>query len=87
ACDKDIAETTFAAAQTTGFNAVLNARFKGGHITRHYGDRKKGINAIQLEMAQAIYMDEGPPFTYRPDKAAKVTTAIRTMIAAAMDAL
>ena len=87
ACDKDIAETTFAAAQTTGFAAVLNARFKGGHITRHYGDRKKGINAIQLEMAQSIYMDEGPPFTYRPDKAGKVTAAIRTMIAAAMGTL
>jgi N-formylglutamate deformylase len=87
ACDKDIAETTLAAAQTTGFNAVLNARFKGGYITRHYGAPKKGINAIQLEMAQTIYMDEGSPFTYRPDRAAKVTAAIRTMVAAAMDAL
>jgi N-formylglutamate deformylase len=87
ACDKDIAETTLAAARATGFNAVLNARFKGGYITRHYGAPKKGINAIQLEMAQAIYMDEGPPFTYRPDRAAKVTAAIRTMIAAAMEAL
>ncbi len=86
-CDADIADATFAAAQATGFDAVLNARFKGGHITRSYGAPKKGVNAIQLEMAQAIYMDEGPPFTYRPDKAAKVTTAIRKMIAAAMEAL
>lgn len=86
-CDKDIAEATLAAAQATGFNAVLNARFKGGHITRAYGAPKKGVNAIQLEMAQAIYMDEGPPFTYRPDRAAKVITAIRTMIATAMEAL
>lgn len=87
ACDKDLADATFAAAEATGFTAVLNARFKGGYITRHYGAPKKGINAIQLEMAQTIYMDEGPPFTYRPDKAAKVTTAIRTMIAAAMEAM
>jgi N-formylglutamate deformylase len=86
-CDKDIAEVTFAAAQATGFNAVLNARFKGGYITRHYGAPKKGVNAIQLEMAQAIYMEEGPPFAYRPDKAANVTTAIRTIIAAAMETL
>ena len=86
-CDKDIAEATFAAAQTTGFSAVLNARFKGGHITRSYGDKKKGINAIQLDMAQAIYMDEGPPFTYRPDRAAKVIAAIRTMIRATLDVL
>jgi N-formylglutamate deformylase len=87
ACDKDIADATFAAAQKSGFNAVLNARFKGGYITRHYGNPGKGINAIQLEMAQTIYMDEGPPFTYRPDRAAKVTTAIRAMIAAALEAL
>lgn len=87
ACDKDIADTTLAAAQASGFNAVLNGRFKGGYITRHYGDRKKGINAIQLEMAQAIYMDEGPPFTYRADKATKVATAIRAMIAAAVGTL
>lgn len=86
-CDADIADAVFAAAQATGFDAVLNARFKGGHITRSYGAPKKGANAIQLEMAQAIYMDEGPPFTYRPDKAAKVTSAIRAMIAAAMEAL
>ena len=71
----------------TGFAAVLNARFKGGYITRAYGSPKKGVNAIQLEMAQAIYMDEGPPFAYRPDRAAKVTAAIRTIIAAALEAL
>jgi N-formylglutamate deformylase len=87
ACDKDIADATFAAAKASGFNAVLNARFKGGYITRHYGAPAKGVNAIQLEMAQAIYMDEGPPFTYRPDRAAKVTTAIRAMITAALEAV
>jgi N-formylglutamate deformylase len=87
ACDADIAAATFAAAKASGFNAVLNARFKGGYITRHYGNPSKGVNAIQLEMAQAIYMDEGPPFTFRPDRAAKVTTAIRAMIKAAMEAL
>jgi hypothetical protein len=38
-------------------------------------------------MAQAIYMDEGPPFTFRDDRAAKVATAIRAMIAAALEAL
>jgi N-formylglutamate deformylase len=86
-CDADIADATFAVAKQTGFNAVLNARFKGGHITRSYGNPKKGINAIQLEIAQAIYMDEGPPFTYRPDRATKVSTAIRTMIQAALEAL
>jgi N-formylglutamate deformylase len=87
AADADIAEATFAAAKASGFGAVLNGRFKGGYITRHYGNPGKGINAIQLEMAQAIYMDEGPPFTFREERAAKVTAAIRAMIAAALEAL
>lgn len=86
-CDADLADAAFDAAKASGFNAVLNARFKGGHITRHYGAPKKGVHAIQLEMAQAIYMDEGPPFTYRPDRAAKVSTAIRTMIMAVLEVL
>ena len=85
--DTDIAEAAFAAAKQSGFDAVMNARFKGGYITRHYGAPKKGVNAIQLEMAQAIYMDEGPPFTFLPERATMVTAAIRTMIQAALEAL
>ena len=38
-------------------------------------------------MAQAIYMDEDPPFTFRLDRAGNGTTAIRAMIAAALEAL
>ena len=86
-CDTDIIEAVFDTAKQSGFSAVLNARFKGGYITRHYGAPKKGIQAIQLEMAQTIYMEEGPPFTFRPDRATKVTTAIRAMIAAALESL
>ena len=40
------------------FTWVINGRFKGGYITRHYGDPAAGIDAIQLELAQCTYMDE-----------------------------
>ena len=86
-CDADIATRAFEVAKHSTFKAVLNGRFKGGYITRHYGSPKKGINAIQLEVAQAIYMDEAPPFTFAPDRAAKVSAAIRSMIKGALDAL
>jgi N-formylglutamate deformylase len=36
----------------------LNGRFKGGYITRHYGDPANRVQAVQLELAQRAYMDE-----------------------------
>ena len=37
---------------------VVNGRFKGGYITRQYGDPAQNIQAVQLEISQRIYMDE-----------------------------
>ena len=37
---------------------VLDGRFQGGYITRHYGQPHSGIHALQLEMAQSVYMRE-----------------------------
>jgi N-formylglutamate deformylase len=86
-CDADIAAQTFEVAKHSKFSAVLNGRFKGGYITRHYGNSRKGVNAIQLEMAQAIYMDETPPFSFHPDRAERVSAAIKSMIKGALAAV
>ena len=69
------------------FSHVSNGRFKGGHITRHYGAPAQGIHALQLEMCQCTYMDETAPFGYRPDLAAQVQPLLRRMLEAALDAL
>ncbi|WP_298214923.1 N-formylglutamate deformylase [Acidocella sp.] len=42
----------------SGFSFVVNGRFKGGWITRHYGDPARGVHAIQMELACRGYMDE-----------------------------
>ncbi len=55
-----------------GFDAVINGRFKGGWTTRHYGAPENGVHAIQMELAQRVYMDEEPPWNYRDDLAANV---------------
>lgn len=52
-----------------GYQAVLNGRFKGGWTTRNYGKPKNGIHAIQMELAQATYMQEVPPWRYDDTKA------------------
>jgi N-formylglutamate amidohydrolase len=40
------------------YSTVLDGRFQGGYITRHYGSPDKEVHALQLEMAQSTYMDE-----------------------------
>jgi N-formylglutamate deformylase len=37
---------------------VIDGRFKGGHITRHYGQPAADVHALQIELAQCAYMDE-----------------------------
>ncbi len=61
------------------YTHVVNGRFKGGHITRRYGAPEAGIDAIQLELAQCIYMDE-ESFEYLPERAAPVQALIRALL-------
>lgn len=63
-----------------GYSAVLNGRFKGGYITRHYGAPAKSVHAVQLEMAEAIYMEESPPYQFREDLAAKLRPQLRSLL-------
>lgn len=49
---------TRALQEQTTFSFVLNGRFKGGYITRHYGNPKASVSALQIELAQSSYMDE-----------------------------
>jgi N-formylglutamate deformylase len=65
------------------YNFVMNGRFKGGYITRHYGKPVKGIDAIQLELAQLNYMNEDT-FEYDETKAARLQGVIRKLLEAAL---
>ena len=66
------------------FSHVSNGRFKGGYITRHYGEPDAGIHALQLEMCQCTYMDETAPFAYRPDLAGSVQPLLQRMLDAVL---
>lgn len=61
------------------YTHVLDGRFKGGYITRHYGNPDAGIDAVQLELAQINYMDEDS-FQYLPERAAQVQGIIRSLL-------
>lgn len=73
-------------AAQSDYSHVSNGRFKGGWITRHYGEPSRGVHALQLEMCQCTYMDETAPFAYRTDLAAKVQPLLKRMLAAVVEA-
>jgi N-formylglutamate deformylase len=45
-------------AGQTDYSHVVDGRFKGGYITRRYGQPAQGVHALQMEMVQATYMVE-----------------------------
>jgi N-formylglutamate deformylase len=69
-------------AWAEGFTHVVNGRFKGGWITRHYGQPRNGVHALQLEMAQHCYMDEAPPFSWEPARAARLESVLQMLVRA-----
>lgn len=86
ACALAVQAAAEAAMQAqTEFSHVSNARFKGGHITRHYGAPGLRVHALQLEICQSTYMDETAPFAYRPDLAGRVQPLLQRMLQAVMD--
>ena len=67
------------------FSHVVDGRFKGGHITRHYGQPGQGVHAVQLEMCWRAYMDETPPYRWHEPRAAQVTPLLQRMVQAMLE--
>jgi len=66
------------------FSVAINGRFKGGYITRHYGRPDAGVQAVQLELVQLNYMDEGS-FAYDASKASQVQALIESLLRTCLD--
>ena len=41
-----------------GYAVRRNEPYSGGYVTRHYGRPGEGVNALQIEVARSLYMDE-----------------------------
>ncbi|WP_199063239.1 N-formylglutamate deformylase [Serratia sp. ASV30] len=65
--------------QQQQFSHVLNGRFKGGYITRAYGQPQENQHAVQLELAQVNYMSE-QTFEFDAVRAAPLQRLLQQMI-------
>jgi N-formylglutamate deformylase len=77
---ESLANRVVQAAKGQGFSWVLNGRFKGGFITRHYGAPNHAVEAIQLELAQRAYVDNGNNPQFRPARAAALVGVLRLIV-------
>lgn len=68
-----------------GYTAVANGRFKGGYITREYGQPSQGVHALQLELSQITYMEEHMPYAYDETLAAKVEPLLEALVVKALE--
>ena len=66
-------------AQST-YSHVMNGRFKGGYITRQYGQPAAGMHAVQLEMAFSAYMSHTPPYRWNAACAAAVSPLLVQLV-------
>lgn len=81
----DLVEKLDGILNKSDYSCALNGRFKGGYITRHYGDPDNNIDAVQLEISQILYMDEAPDNAFRDDKADKLRPILKSLIETMMD--
>jgi N-formylglutamate deformylase len=83
-CAPEIESAVFEIAANSPYSAVLNGRFQGGFITRHYGDVANRVHAVQLEIAQRAYMDE-VSHDYDTEKAQGLRDTLRPMLATCIE--
>jgi N-formylglutamate amidohydrolase len=84
-CGRSIENAVAAVALSSPFDTVVNGRFKGGYITRHYGDPENAVHAMQLEIAQRAYMTEESA-AYDTEKATVLSATLQKMLRAFLEA-
>jgi len=83
-CDRSLEVAVTAVAKESRFSSVCNGRFKGGHITRSFGDPAQSIHALQLELTQHCYMDEASG-EYAQQSAALLVDTLQPMLLAFLE--
>ena len=88
-CDPELANMVHDVCAKSGCSHVIDGRFRGGWTTRHYGQPKNGIHAIQMELAIRGYADEPVeptptnwPTPYDADRAAPLAAILTEILKA-----
>ena len=88
-CDPGLAA---AVAGASGPSQIFNGRFKGGYTTRHHGNPRAGVHAVQMELAMRGYLDEPAtpdadnwPPAYDAARAEPMVATLKTILTACLN--
>ena len=84
-CAAALEEAVAAVAAASPYSHVMNGRFQGGFITREYGRPVEQVHAVQLEIAQRVYMDELAT-TFDTQKASQLRDTLRSTLESFLEA-
>jgi N-formylglutamate deformylase len=69
-----------ALARQRSFSHVVDGRFRGGYITRHYGRPGEGVHAVQMEMCFTCYLHDDPPLTLDPARLSRLQPVLQSLL-------
>jgi N-formylglutamate amidohydrolase len=74
----EISQAALSALKGYDFSVCHNNPFRGGHLIRYFGRPDEQIHALQLEMAQDLYLDENNQFD--EDRALRVREVLKSLL-------
>jgi N-formylglutamate amidohydrolase len=57
-CASPVSQALEDGFKALGYRVVRNTPYAGGFTTRHYGQPRNGVHAIQIELNRSLYMNE-----------------------------
>lgn len=72
-------------ASQNQFSYVVDGRFKGGYITRRYGQPAAGVHVVQLEKCWRTYMLETAPYAWQPEIAGELQPLLKQLLQTMLD--
>jgi N-formylglutamate amidohydrolase len=85
-CAPEVGYAIAEVIRASEFSSIINGRFVGGYITRHYGKPAKNVHAVQMEIGQASYMDKEAR-EYDEEKAEKLIPVLQDVVNACLKAI
>ncbi|MCB0477982.1 MAG: N-formylglutamate amidohydrolase [Crocinitomicaceae bacterium] len=75
---EQVIQAAKSALEGNAYSFAYNHPFKGGQITRFFGDPMNNIHAIQLEQAKTNYMDD-KEVNYAPERAENIRKVLQQL--------